>query len=598
MLDLLVVAALSCPPQDPPPAPPEQQAELARWAATHDERMAWWREARFGLFVHFGLYAAAGGTWNGKVYEQHYAEWIQNWAKVPSAEYAAKLKPLFAPEPGCMDDWAELAAGAGMRYAVMTAKHHEGFTLFRSAAAYSVANEITGGTNISPEGRDLAREFADAMRKRGLRPGFYYSLLDWQHPDAYEMALPVPPDASRPRDHGKYITYLSEHVTELLTNYGDLATLWFDYSDGKHQGEAWGATALLKLLHEKQPRIVVNNRLFEGLENKHGDYGTPEKYVPPTGLPGMDWEVNHTLNESYGYSSHDAHWKSTEEVVRLLCDVVSKGGNLLLNIGPDSKGHVPEPARRTLQGVGAWMQRHGEAIHGTTASPFGKLPWGRATRRGNVLYLLVFDWPANGILPVPLRNPVRSAQLLGSDSVVGTAVDAVTGGLRLTLRKEPEDPACSVIRLQLDGAPDVLPFAIRADADGTFRLLPADAELQGPSLRVERTGAVENVTYNLGYWLDPAAFASWPVAAAAAGDYRVIAEFACKDESAGARLELSCGSTTLPHTVAGTGGWQSYREFELGTLHLERGATPVVLRAKSKPGEAVVNVRALRLVPR
>lgn len=577
-----------------------QAEELARWAATRDERMAWWREARFGMFVHFGLYSAAGGKWGGKVYEQHYAEWIQHWASVPCKEYAQTLKPLFRPEPGFADAWAELAAEAGMRYAVMTSKHHDGFTLFESKEPYSLANDVTGGTNISPEGRDVAREFVDALRKRGLRAGFYYSLLDWQHPDAYEMALPGYPRAPRAREHANYLAYVRGHVNELTTGYGELCTLWFDYSDAERQGEAWGAAELLADLRAKQPRLVVNNRLFQGLENKNGDYGTPEKYVPPTGIPGMDWEVNHTLNESYGYSSHDDHWKDTTTVVRLLCDVVSKGGNLLLNVGPDAHGRVPEPAQKTLRGVGAWMRAHGEAIYGTRASPFARLEWGRATQTDGVLYLLVFDWPRDGELVVPLSSKVQAARILGRDGELAFAPsDAQAGQLVVRVPKTPSDPSCTVVRLELAEPPVPMPFLVFPDAKGVITLLPHDATLAGPSLRVEQVGAVEDVKYNLGYWLDASATATWPIGVppGRTGEHRVEAELACADASAGARMELELPSGVLSFTVPATGGWQSYRTVELGRAKLAAGSHACVLRAKSKPGEAVVNVRSIRLVP-
>ena len=584
-------------------AVPRAQAEpapvLETWAADRDARMAWWREARFGMFVHFGLYSAAGGTWDGKVYPQHYAEWIQHWAAVPCAEYARRMKPLFQPAPGFADAWAELAKDAGMRYAVMTSKHHDGFTLFNSRVPYSLDNPVTGGTNISPAGRDVAREFADAMRARGLRPGFYYSLLDWQHPDAYEMALPAYPKPTHARDQASYRAYVRAHVNELLTGYGELATIWFDYSDETRQGEAWGASALLTDMRAKQPRILVNNRLYFGLENKHGDYGTPEKYVPPTGLPGMDWEVNHTLNESYGFSSHDAHWKDTPTVVRLLCDVVSKGGNLLLNIGPDARGRVPAEAESALRGVGAWMRVNGEAIHGTSASPFTRLPWGRATRKGRTLYLMVFDWPEGGALRVPVQGRVRSVALLGaSDAKPSAAPDAASGGLVLALPPRAPDAACSVVRVEFEDGPEALPFVVTPAADGSITLLPHDATLSGPSLRVEQVGAVEDVRYNLGYWLDASAFASWPIAAPRAASYRVVAEIACQDASAGARCTLACGGARLEFEVAGTGGWQQYRKVELGTLELSAGRGELVLRASTKPGEAVLNLRSLALVPR
>lgn len=583
-------------------APAVETEELARWEASRAQRMGWWREARFGMFVHWGLYSAAGGYWDGTRYEQHYAEWIQHWAAVPCAEYARQMKPLFRPEPGFAEAWAELAQQAGMRYAVMTAKHHDGFTLFNSRAPYSLDNDVAGGTNISPEGRDLAREFAQAMRARGIAPGFYYSLLDWQHPDAYEMALPAYAREIRTRDHQRYRDYLRGHVNELLTGYGELGSLWFDYSDEVRQGAAWGAASLMADMRTVQPSILVNNRLYFGLENKLGDYGTPEKYVPPTGLPGASWEVNHTLNESYGFSSHDTNWKDVPTVVRLLSDIVSKGGNLLLNIGPDARGRVPEQAAATLRGVGAWVELHGEAIYGTSAGPFQRLVWGRATQKPGALYLHVWEWPRDGRLVVPMQGLVQSARLLGSEAPLRWAADAGAGGqLVLELPAQPVDSACSIVRLDLAGEVLPLPFLVYPGADGHLMLTPHDAQLEGPSLRVERVGVIGDVQHNLGYWLDPSATATWPlgIAAGQADEYRIEVHLACADAAAGARMcfEVEGGAKTPEFRVPGTGGWQAYRVLEIGTIALAEGSQQLRLRALSKPGEAVVNVRAVSLVP-
>jgi alpha-L-fucosidase len=262
---------------------------------------------------------------------------------------------------------------------------------------------------------------------------------------------------------------------------------------------------------------------------------------------------------------------------------------------------VPEEAQRTLRGVGAWMQVNGEAIYGTTASPFTRLSWGRATQKPGTLYLMVFDWNPEGRFKLPIRNEVRSVELLGTDAKCRIARDEAGIGHVLMLPEKPVDPACTVVRIRYEGALDPLPFAVFASKGGELVLLPHDATLEGPSIKVEQVGVIGDVRHNIGYWLDPAATATWPIAVGAAqgGAFRVEAEIACADAAAGSRvkLEVEGGSAPLELTVPATGGWQSYRVVELGKIDIPLGSHRVVLRALSKPGEAVVNVRSIRLVP-
>jgi alpha-L-fucosidase len=308
------------------------------------------------------------------------------------------------------------------------------------------------------------------------------------------------------------------------------------------------------------------------------------------------------------------HWKDVPTVVRLLADIVSKGGNLLLNIGPDAKGRVPEQAASTLRGVGAWMKVHGEAIYGTTASPFHRLAWGRATRKGNTLYLFIFDWPSDDMLHVPLTNAATRATLLGASSDLAIARSADLDELVISLPKQATGATLPVVRLELSDAPNVAEFAVRPDADGVIRLKPHDAELQnegngkrnGEGLRIEQVGAIENVQYNIGYWLDRADFPSWKVrvpssATAKTGKdvvrYEVYLTMACADASAGSAFSLVLDGVKVDGVTRGTGDWQKYQDVFLGPVTWKPGAHSVAVKAITKPGEAVMNIREIRFVP-
>ena len=441
-----------------------RQAPREESAAERDSRMAWWREARFGMFVHWGLYSGLAGTWDGKaVATSGGMEWIQNRVKADTETYAKRAIPLFKPAPGFATEWARLAKAAGARYVVFTTKHHDGFGLHDSKVS-----EYDAGSVLQ---RDLVREIVGALRAEGLRVGFYHSVIDWHH-DQYAYALsnqlPHPlkgqPYPNGRRDHARYLEYLHAQAGELLSNYGPIDIMWWDYSAQDFQGqEAWRAFDLMALARARQPRIIMNNRLFripeagwksmatEGyspsLDPKYGDFITPEQHIPDSGMPGVDWETCMTMNTTWGYSEHDHAWKSDETLIRNLVEVASKGGNYLLNIGPRGDGTVPERSIRSMQAIARWMKTNAQSIHGTSAGLVSGLTWGRTTTKGKTLYLHVFSWPADGKLVVPgLTAAVRQARLLGGGLLKTESSEA---GLVIQVPAAAPDPVATVIALEL-----------------------------------------------------------------------------------------------------------------------------------------------------
>ncbi len=444
--------------------------------ASRDAQMKWWREARFGMFVHWGLYSGLAGTWDGKaVGTRGGMEWIQQRVKADTDTYAERAIPLFKPTPEFARQWAKCAKRAGCRYLVFTSKHHDGFALHDSAVS-----DYDAGSVLQ---RDLVREIVDAVRAEGLRVGFYHSVIDWHH-DQYAYALskqlPHPlrgqPYPNGQRDHTKYVDYLHAEVDELVSNYGTVDIMWWDYSSTDFQGDkAWRAFELMKHVRDKQPEIIMNNRLFRipeagftgmgtaaispRLDPKYGDFITPEQHIPATGMPGVDWETCMTMNTTWGYSKHDQAWKSNETLIRNLIDIASKGGNYLLNIGPLGDGSVPKQSVASLRAIGDWMRVNGDSIYATEASPFEKLAWGRCTQKAlpggkTRLYLHVFDWPADGRLVVPgLTNSTIVASLLTSDKPL--EVTTADGQLIIAVGAAAPDKIATVVTLDIQGDPKV-----------------------------------------------------------------------------------------------------------------------------------------------
>ena len=356
--------------------------------AQHDARMAWWREAKFGMFVHWGLYAQAGGEWQGKPVPGGYAEWIMFNGKIPIAEYA-RLAKDFNPVKYNAEKWVLAAKNAGMKYIVITAKHHDGFAMFKSAA--SPFNIV----DATPFGRDPLKELAAACRKHGMKLGFYYSHnYDWHHPGGGMGDW----DPTHKGDPDKYIDgVVIPQLREILKNYGEIAVLWFDMGAGNFNRAAMDR--IHQAVLECNPQIIMNNRLGSGYA---GDTETPEQSIPPNGFPGKDWETCMTVNGTWGYSKRDNGWKSAADMLRNLCKIASKGGNYLLNVGPNELGEIPEPCLERFEQVGEWMKTNGAAIYGSSASPFPHaLPWGGVTCKDNSLYLCVNQLPADRKLTLP-----------------------------------------------------------------------------------------------------------------------------------------------------------------------------------------------------
>ena len=434
----------------------------AETAAERDARMSWWREARFGMFVHWGLYSGLGGTWQGKqVSDRGGMEWIQQRVKADTWEYAHEAVPRFRPGPDFAQEWAKLAKQAGCKYVVFTTKHHDGFNLHDSSVTTYDARDLIG--------RDLVKEITEALRAEGLKVGFYHSVIDWHHPQ-YDYAaagrLPHPlrgkPSPNGARDHELYLDYLHHQAEELMSNYGPVDIIWWDYSKRGAEGSFWRADALMSLVRQHQPDIISNNRLYhthalkeadkrlKAWRPEQGDFTTPEQHVPATGLPGVDWEVCMTMNTTWGYSDHDQAWKSDETLIQNLIDIVSKGGNYLLNIGPQADGSVPAASMQSMAAIGRWMDVNGESIYGTSASPSQQPAWGRYTRKAGKLYAHVFEWPADGKLPIAIAGIQASRAYLLADKDQQLRIEPAADGLQLNLPKKAPDSIASVVVIEYE----------------------------------------------------------------------------------------------------------------------------------------------------
>ncbi len=545
-----------------------------------DARMAWWREAKFGMFIHWGVYAVPAGTYDNR-HIDGIGEWIMLRGKIPVAAYRDYAKD-FNPVKYQPEAWADLAKEAGMRYMVITSKHHDGFALFPSEASQWT---IAGAT---PWKKDLIAPLAEAARARGIKFGLYYSQAqDWTHPGGAKSGY-AEGDGWDDAHKGPFDPYLDQvcvpQVREILTRYQP-DVLWWDTPHLMTRERAAKLASLLSI----RPGIIHNNRLGGGYQ---GDTETPEQYIPARGFPGRDWETCMTLNDTWGYKSYDHNWKPLSTLIRNLVDIASKGGNYLLNVGPTAEGEIPAESIKLLKEVGAWMKVNGESIYGTHAGPFARLPWGRCTAKADGtdtrLYLHVLDWPTDGLLKVPgLANKIRSVEALAGG--VKLEVGSTPAGPVIHLPSSPLDPVCSTLRVLIEGSPVVVETPVTPDKDGVIQLLPLDARYEGEVKSEEHHGQA-----NIGYWTNAKDSVSWKVKADHEGRYLVRIEASAPAE--GSVLQIQ-GVGKLAYSVPCTGSYESFKTTKVGEVTLQKDAEFELSLRPVVDGWKAVNVRKVELVP-
>ncbi len=492
---------------------------------TESNSIGWWREARFGMFIHWGLYAVAAGEWEGKRVP-NIGEWIMHIGKIPLADYA-KLADRFNPEEFDADAWVKVAHEAGMKYLVITAKHHDGFAMFKSAHPYNIVD-------ATPYARDPMKALAEACHKYDVRLCFYYSQdLDWEaegggmHWDRVDAN-----GKSLPPAEGLFESYLEEKVKpqlrELLTNYGAIGLIWFDVPATITREQSMD---LRNYVHSLQPECLVSGRVGHDC----GDYGSLGDNQIPAGTVKGDWETPATLNDTWGFKHYDHNWKSVDYLLRLLVQCASKGVNYLLNVGPTDRGVIPAPSVERLEAVGAWLKTNGESIYGTRQNPFPcDFPWGRVTCKSGHLYLHFFKWPGADFALAGLRSEVLGVRLLADGRELVPFVqehDEATGHrlLRLSLPAQAPAEGITVVALDLRGEPEVDPLPAQ-QPDGSLVLPAYLASIPG-HMKVERAGDISG-------WKEAGDTAQWSFRLREPGTFRVNVQLFMDRESAKGHREV------------------------------------------------------------
>lgn len=475
---------------------------------SQDERMHWWREAHFGMFIHWGLYAIPAGEWKGKEIEG-IGEWIMKRAQIPASEYR-QLAKKFNPVKFNAQDFVTTAKNAGMKYITITSKHHDGFAMFKSDASdYNIVD-------ATPYGKDVIKELAEECHKQGLKICFYYSQSrDWNEPNGLDNDWDFPKE----RNFQKYLDEkVKPQLTELLTNYGPVGLIWFDtpLSITKEQ-----AQSLKDLVRKLQPECIISGRLGGGVET---DYmSTGDNVIPATVVPG-DWEVPATLNNTWGFKKNDHNWKSPVVLTRLLFDITAKGGNYLLNVGPTDEGLIPHESVDILNKVGNWMKINSESIYGTQPNPFNvEFKWGNITQKPGKLYLGIFDWPSSDFYLEGLKNKVKKVYLLSDSNKNPLPFKSMYNNklkhnrLKIDLPVDAPDNAVSVVVLEIEGRAEV--------ENEIFQHIDGDIVLHGALAEVKKNGKPYKLEFTArgggAEWKDENIKLTWNFKVEAPGKYKI-----------------------------------------------------------------------------
>jgi alpha-L-fucosidase len=581
----------------------ERRATPKKAAISPEDRIAWFREAKFGMFIQMGLYSVLGGEWQGRqlpvapaeeAAAEYGSEVIMENFRIPVAEYR-ELARQFNPVKFDAQQWVSLAKATGMKYLVFTAKHEEGFAMYHSKVSkYNIVD-------ATPFKRDPLKELSEACRQEGIRSCVYYAQrLDFDDPNSNSNCWDF--HESKGNQEKFFKGKVEPQVRELLTGYGPLGIVWFD--DGSYTQQE--GEQLVDLVHSIQPRCLVDSRVsFYAGREPLGDYQSLSDHQLAPGELQEYFEVAQTLNNSWSYHKFDHEWKPPREVVHQLVDTVSKGGNYLLDVGPTGEGIFPQPVVDILHKVGAWMGRNGESIYGTSACPLGELPWGRCTVKREKLYLHVFDWPQGGELSLAgLRNEVNKGYLL-ADSSRAVEISREAGRLSVRLPGAPVDEEDTVVVLELAGKPEADPPVVVQNGNSPIKLGFVTAVTAGK--------AIKRRTFSGGYhisdWDNPQDSVTWGMRIGQPGRYQVWITYSAQKEWEGGKYRVSVGSESLEETVFDTGACcfyegspcgkaYEYRTFSIGIVDLsEAGECKLTIRPTSTVGHNLMYLKSIELTP-